>query len=309
MRIEYLQPLDAGYRHMKRVLFKNSGVEKWLKIGFAAWIAGLAGFVQVGSTFGDADPVPSLAGAQSFIEEQSIWVWAGLLVVFLSLTAVLIVLSWVRSRGKFVFVDNVTSNVGRIRQPWREYRSEGNSLFFGMLGLALIHLALGVVCGLVGFVGFRMGLEDALSVALVAVPIAFFVSGSLVLVLVTFFTDSFVVPMMFSARISFREAWGRFSKTLAQYPGHFLLYVLFTVILGIGIGLLTLVAVLMTCCVLALVLAVPYVGAVVLLPVPVFWRAFSIFYLQQMIPELGLLATPDPIAPPVDPPPLENSSA
>ncbi|MEZ5082560.1 MAG: hypothetical protein R2750_03805 [Bacteroidales bacterium] len=41
----------------------------------------------------------------------------------------LIVLTWVSSRGKFMFLDNVVYDIAEVKKPWYEYRKEGNSLF------------------------------------------------------------------------------------------------------------------------------------------------------------------------------------
>jgi hypothetical protein len=46
--------------------------------------------------------------------------------------------------------------------------------------------------------------------------------------------------------------------------------------------------VVITCCIAGCLMAIPYVGAVVVLPVTVFFRAYSLEYLAQFGPEYRL---------------------
>ena len=64
------------------------------------------------------------------------------------------------------------------------------------------------------------------------------------------------------------------------------------IVLGIAIGLLVLVVVLATCCIAGCFLAIPYVGTVLLLPVLVFQRAYSLHFLAQFGREYDVF-TPD----------------
>ena len=61
----------------------------------------------------------------------------------------------------------------------------------------------------------------------------------------------------------------------------FVLYVLFQIVLNLVIGIMILLAILVTCCVAGCLMALPFVGTVVLLPVLVFKRAYPLYYLAQ----------------------------
>jgi hypothetical protein len=64
-------------------------------------------------------------------------------------------------------------------------------------------------------------------------------------------------------------------------PWRFTLYILFQIVIGLGILLVLIVAVLCTCCLGGLLLLIPYIGSVLLLPVTVFQRSYSLYYLAQ----------------------------
>ena len=65
-----------------------------------------------------------------------------------------------------------------------------------------------------------------------------------------------------------------------------------------GLGFLVLIVILLTCCIAGCLLVLPYLGTVLLLPVLVFRRSYSLCYLAQYGGEY------DVFAPPSAPPPL-----
>ena len=85
---------------------------------------------------------------------------------------------------------------------------------------------------------------------------------------------------------------------LSGHIGNFILYLLFQIVLGIGIGMIVLAVVLATCCIAGCLLAIPYLGTVLLLPVLIFQRAYSLYYLAQYGPEYEVFGRTD--LPPVE---------
>ena len=57
----------------------------------------------------------------------------------------LLLVLWVSSRGKFVFLDDVLYDRAEIAEPWRRYRKAGNSLFAFRLVAALIGIVAAIV--------------------------------------------------------------------------------------------------------------------------------------------------------------------
>lgn len=68
---------------------------------------------------------------------------------------------------------------------------------------------------------------------------------------------------------------------------------------SMGIGMLILLVVIVTCCCAACLMAIPYLGTVVLLPVRVFQRSYALFYLAQYGPQYNLFTAGAPSKPSV----------
>jgi len=59
---------------------------------------------------------------------------------------------------------------------------------------------------------------------------------------------------------------------------------------------MVLIVVLMTCCIAGCFMAIPYLGTVLLLPVLIFYRAYSLHFLAQFGPEYDVFP-PDAASP------------
>ncbi len=71
---------------------------------------------------------------------------------------------------------------------------------------------------------------------------------------------------------------------------NFVLYLLFRIVVAIAIAVIVIVVVLATCCLAGCLLLLPYLGTVFLLPILVFERAYSLYYLAQFGPEYDVFA-------------------
>jgi hypothetical protein len=92
-------------------------------------------------------------------------------------------------------------------------------------------------------------------------------------------------------------AWKEFYGLLSANPGQFALYILFQIVLSMAIGVIVLGAIIITCCIAGCLMALPYLGTVLLLPVLIFKRAYPLYYLAQYGPEYDVF--PPPAVPPV----------
>jgi len=95
------------------------------------------------------------------------------------------------------------------------------------------------------------------------------------------FTNDFVVPVMYLGRAKCVDGWRQFLSILSVNKCKFLLYVLFQIVIGMGIGGIILGLALFTCCCACCLMAIPYIGTVLLLPILVFSRSYSLIYLKQ----------------------------
>lgn len=213
------------------------------------------------------------------------WIIPVALTVVVLIVVLWLVFTWLSSRGRFMFLHCVAENKAEVKIPWTKFRQHANSLFLfriilGLIGFAAIGLPIlltiaciamiiagdgAVVIGILGCV--IMGL------IIIAISIAFAVIGK--------FTTDFVVPIMFLRTTSCIAGWREFLIILSVNKARFALYILFQIVIALAIGAIVLTAIFVTCCCAACILAIPYIGTVLMLPVLVFKRAYSLLYLGQ----------------------------
>ncbi len=68
---------------------------------------------------------------------------------------------------------------------------------------------------------------------------------------------------------------------LTGNKGRFTIYILFQIVISLAVGIIVMACVCITCCCLGCILAIPYIGTVLLLPLSVFGRSYSLLYLRQ----------------------------
>jgi hypothetical protein len=105
--------------------------------------------------------------------------------------------------------------------------------------------------------------------------------------------EDFVVPIMFLRTQSVREAWREFLPMVSANLWRFVGYLLFSVLIGMILGTAILLLVLVTCCTALCLMMIPYIGTVLLLPIFVFKRAYSLYYFEQYGPDYTLIPRED----------------
>ena len=230
--------------------------------------------------------------------------------IFLTVLAVFVVVAlvflivwlWIVARGRFVFIDCLVRNRAAIAEPWREFRQEGNRFFVFLLVLTLLSLVLvalfgGLIFGLlVLWRNYRVSNVPAL---FVVVPIVMFVwvAFAVVVNLITYFMP----PVMYTRRCSPVDAARAILQLIFDDPAPFILFILFMIALWIGWIVLGCFVTCATCCLASL----PYIGTVIVLPVPVFFRSFSLLFLRQFGPTWDVWAT-IPVASATSAPPVQT---
>ncbi|HKI68970.1 MAG TPA: hypothetical protein VKA67_05235, partial [Verrucomicrobiae bacterium] len=219
--------------------------------------------------------------------------------------ALWVLFTWLNSRGKFMFLHCVALNKAEVTEPWNKFAQEGNSLFVFRIVLGLIGMIVFLPSLIIATVMiFGMLLHGSFLLGGIMMAIGFgvlFLTAGILLALVKKLTTDFVVPIMFLRGKNCLDAWKEFWGLLTTNITEFLLYVLFQIVLAIVIGLMILLVVLATCCVAGCFMALPYLGTVILLPVFIFKRAYSVHYFAQYGPAYNVFP---PTAPPPSPGPI-----
>lgn len=299
--IELIQPTSRSWYGMKRVLFQPFDISKWFVLGFTAWLAHLlesGGSGGGGGTQSEVDPENRGAEIEPVIEwvqeniEWVIGVGALLLAVVL---AVVITLIWLRSRGKFMFLDNVVHNRALVKAPWYEFRELGNSLFRWNLAFGVIVFSIVAIIGgsMAVFVYSQLS-SWSVSATLGVVAMSLVMMGFILLMsYVTLLLEDFVVPTMYKYRLTATEAWKKFLALHRQALGWFILYALWKMLLGIAVMIAVMALGVATCCIGFFILMIPYLGAVIMLPASVFFRFLGPEFLRQFGEEYDILSSSD----------------
>jgi hypothetical protein len=299
--INVVEPVSPALERVKRVLFQPFSLGKWFVIGFGAWLAHLGesgGFhfnVPGGGQGGGASFRHEFERARDYVMSNLGWILPLAAIVAVIGLALWLLVLWLSSRGKFIFLHCVALDKAEVSQPWYRFAPQGNSLFLFRLGLMLIAgLSILPLVAMIVMLIVRMvqrGEPEAGGI-LIAVGLGLVLVGVVVMfgIIHKFMTD-FVVPIMFLRRSRCLGALREFWALLSANAGQFILYLLFTIVLGMAIGIVVIAFLLVTCCVCCLAL-LPYVSTVVFLPVLMFKRAYSLYFLAQFGAEYDVFSLP-----------------
>ncbi|MFH1615859.1 MAG: hypothetical protein ABIG61_12350 [Planctomycetota bacterium] len=310
--VSLIKPLSPAIERAKQMLFQPFDLGRWFTIGFCAWLSALG---QTGSNLsfpdilryrqGNSDP-HRLSDIREFIMAHLSWLIIAAVVVVLFLIAMKVLLLWLNSRGRFMFLDCVAQNKAYVKFPWAKFRSHANSLFFFRLAIMVIFTV--SVCILSALILLVILVITKTNTPFVAPGIAliFLLSVLAAFIIVAFslinvFTCDFVVPIMYISNVTCTGAWEQFWPLLRQNKNKFMTYLLFQLLIALCLGAIAsavcCVFFCLTCGIVACLAVIPvfgfaaaYILHVLLLPLSVFRRSYSLYYLQQYNPKLSVFA-------------------
>ena len=306
MNITYFEPFGRAWRRMKVALFKPFDMQKWLYFGFSAFLAGLADWHNGSFTsrWSDRGSFRDFIGfpdrAWHWLTGHPVW-FAIISFGILALLVLGVLILWLSSRASFMFLDNVVRDKAEIAGPWRRFKTLGNSLFLWRLVFVLIGLFLTLLLSVFFFIsashfyGDQSDFGIPLGLA-IGTGLAFF----LLLIIIAYISlvlRDFVVPVMYKNNIGAVPAWRHFLSLFGKHPLPFILYGFLVLALLVLFVFVVVFAGLITCCIGWFLLAIPYIGTVVTLPVWYIFRAFSLEFLAQFGPEYELFSRPEAPAP------------
>jgi hypothetical protein len=299
-----VDPLSRAVERMRQILFQPFDLVKWLVLGFSAWLAGLASGAGGGTGASNFDSDEWDRPGDVLRECGHVWdrlvdnvflLPLGLLLISLLLVIVLLLL-WISSRAKFIFLDNVVHDRAQIVEPWKRFHRLGNSLFLWRFGfvVACFVVFLGVAL-LVLAPAATLSFHDAvrgLSFAGMFLGVLLAVVIGVVIAYILLLLENFVIPIMYRFDLKATDAWRALLPWLRAHPGWFFLYGLFVLLVAIPVVFVIALLVCCTCCIVAL----PYVGTVILLPMWVAYRALGPEFLAQFDPKFDIFT---PVLPPI----------
>jgi hypothetical protein len=304
--------ISHAVERSKQLLFPVKG-DKWFALGFTVFLAQCGesgGSVQIPSLPSGSGPsVPSGPAApgsgatppylQNLIDQvthalhDNLALYVSLAIGgLLSIMGVWIFILWFSSRAKLMFAESVIWDRVDLGAQWTRAADLGLSLFkfrawFGVASslLLLSAIAGGVVVALPDLQsGAFFGTRAVIGYSLFGFAI---LAIGLPLAITLLLLDDFVVPLMVVRNVRVREAWRICrAEVLSGNIGGVILFYLLRFVLSIAVGIAAVILSCVTCC----FTAIPYIGTVLMLPIFVFSRSYSLYYLQ----ELGLQIFPLP---------------
>jgi hypothetical protein len=319
MAISVTGPIGQAWNRAMLMTFKPFNLGKWFVLGFVAWLAtigeprGCSSSGPGGGGGGGPGPVrlPTSApssmpgswqqssGGSSSAVPQDVWNWvtshlpvillvaAGIVLAFIVIWLLLV---WISSRGKFMFIHAIATNTVEVVAPWKYYRAQGDSLFLFRAYLSIAYfIALFVSAAgatLLAWSDIKARTFGAHSVSGIIFALALLVPASLILGLIHWCTTTLVAPIMYVSGGSVYDAWWEFRQSVMPgNVGKLILLLLMQIVLGIAMAVAQFVLGCATCCIGWL----PYVNTVLTLPLVVFMQCYSICFLQQFGPRYAII--------------------
>ena len=296
--ISVIDPIGPAIERVKQVLFRPFDIGKWFAIGFCAWLAGLCqrGTSAPSFNFGyEKHKDISIHRAYEYLAQNLHWIIPLGLTILLLALALGALLLWLSSRGKFMFLHCIAANEAKIVAPWKKYKNPANSLFVFSFIAGIISFLIFMILAAFALILFLplINAGDEALFALIPFLLIFILTAVIVGIAFWLFwtvIDDFIVTIQYLRFCRTGEAFKQFFEILSAKKGTFALYFLFVLLINFVLGFLVSIAVLIACCFccLGLLFAIPYIGTVLLLPVLVFRRAYSLYFLRQFGPDFDV---------------------
>ena len=250
-----------AWANMTRVLFRPFRLRKWFKLGFIALLAGVAqggggggggGAPPGGGGTGGTGGGGGGAGAGPAFDQLAAWyhahqaaVISGAVALGAFLLVFVLVMLYVSSVFRFIFLESVITGEARIREPWHRNKAQGLSfmgwrLGFGFLALLAFGVFVGLPIGLmvVSLVRQTGGTPSAQtilgSIGLVLLAVFLSVIVLFIIGLISALTRDFVLPLMYLRRSGVIGAWREFWPILTQNKVGFLVYFLLKILAAVA---------------------------------------------------------------------------
>ena len=299
--VSVIDPIGPAIERVKMVLFRPFSLERWIVIGFCAWLAHLAEGGGGGPRFNIPDAPVDIERVKQYLTDNLNWIVPTVAAALVLVIGIALVIVWLRSRGQFMLLYCVAQNKAEVKNPWHWFRKHGDSLFafrivFGII--VFLVMAAFIALGVTTFFAARA--DYGFNVATISIMVVcgvLLVAAGVVSGIVAKFTRDFVVPIMYLHATSTVQGWRILLDLLSFNKGRFFLYLLFQIVIWMAITAGVTAIGCLTCCCAFCLMAIPFVGTVLYLPVYVFLQSYPLYYLAQFGPEFNAIAPPEVIAP------------
>ena len=295
------EPLDHALEHMRRLMFRPFDAGIWASFGVIIFLDTLlwnwGAYSGSNSDWGisiQPDDLPeALEEGLSLATAHALAIVGVAAVALLTGILMMILHTWVTSRGQLMFARAVAHGDARIRYNWHAARPLSRSLFVfrlvvNLLGMAYLSL-LSLLCGLAVFALSRFSSVEGETILAIIAPAVFLgVLGMAAWWLVSALLREFVVPLMIHFNVPCGEGWRIFRRVAQGNVPALVLYFVARFVLHMFIAMASLLAGCFTCFIGFL----PLIHHTLLAPLYVFERSFGIFVLQSLGPDFQMVRQP-----------------
>jgi hypothetical protein len=331
MPISVTEPISRAIERSKFITFQPFNIAKWFTLGFIVFLAALDEggggmnyrqsfptpggrtrpvIIRPGTRPAPQFPMPTTSGTPTYPSPspsdpfEEAWDWitthVGLVIVIalagsLLILAIWILILWLNSRAKFVYLEALSHDTFAVVEPWKRFRPLGNSLFGFRAALGAISLGAFIVIALIAFLvalpDLRAKSFGGYALASILIGALLFLPLAIMLSLIDWATKTFITHIMFATNQSTLPAWREFRQTvLPGNKGRFFLFLLMQALLSVAVAIAQVLIGCATCCIGLL----PYLSSVVALPLHVFIRAYPVYFLQQFSHRYQIISEPPP---------------
>ena len=199
-----------------------------------------------------------------------------------------ILMMWLGTRGQMMAIRSVAIGQANASEQWNATRDAGGKLFKFHLAMTGIGLAMFVPIGGAGALVVVPAIRDGAKIeSLLPLLIGLGVVALLLmfpLLLVNAMARNFVAPIMLKHGVGAREGWKRFWAIGRSQVGGIVVFFLLRMLVGIGAGIVGIVAGFLTCCLGFL----PVLHQTLMAPYYVFERAWTLEVLASMSPDFDV---------------------
>ena len=240
--------IGSAFERTKRQLFKPFRWGQWFRlalVGFLAGEIGQGGGCSARLPLDIASAIPKSNESQFLQSGRSALFLVGIVLAVLLGAILVVVLTYINSRMRFVLFDSIIEGECRIRESWRRRGGPAFRYFVFQILFSLTALfSMAVLIGIPILAAMAGGLFENPSQHILALVLGGVAVGGVVLVLfvalalVQVFIKDFVVPQMAIEDVSVAQGWNRLWLLMKAEKGGYAGYIGMKVLLNIAASII-----------------------------------------------------------------------
>ncbi|VVB55374.1 Uncharacterised protein [uncultured archaeon] len=311
-----IDALDPAFNYTKNILFKPFRLNWWLKVGLIACLLGAGGF---------RGSMPNPSGESKW---NATSLTPAVVAVVLAVLVFVLVFTYISSVAQFMLLDAVLKKEDGLIASFKRNAEKGLSLFLFQMALLLAALGIvvaAVAAGIYVSENYAKPIGTAATILIILAALTFFICFVVAISVVSMFVTDLVLPQMTLLNRPLLTGLRRVLSSAKKEPSQYIAYVLMKIPLGMasamvsfpigmtvfliglivfgipaavvaipaylifkGSAVLTLLIAVFVVYALSAILILGYASVVLTLPITVYFRAYSLYFLKATDAEMPL---------------------